>query len=65
MLGVGGKTLVSVPTSATMPATAASVLTFAAALFVSVLAWCPIVPDYGIFHVSKGSRYAPNLLSTD
>ncbi|KAI0088274.1 permease for cytosine/purines, uracil, thiamine, allantoin-domain-containing protein [Irpex rosettiformis] len=55
MLGVGGKTLVSVPTSAAVPATAASIITFGSALAVTILAWCPIVPDYGIFHDAKGS----------
>lgn len=56
MLGVGGKTLANVPTSATSPATAASMLTFASSLAVYVLAWCTITPDYGIFHDAKGSR---------
>ena len=56
MLGVGGKTLASVPMSAAVPATAASLITFGSALAVTILAWCPIVPDYGIFHDAKGPR---------
>lgn len=56
MLGVGGKTLASVPTYATVPATPSSIITFGSALAVTVVAWCPIVPDYGIFHDAKASR---------
>lgn len=59
MLAVGGKTLLSVPVTDAAPASAAGVLTFAAALAVSVVAWCPITPDYGIFHDSRTSRCAP------
>ena len=56
MLGVSGKTLVSLPVEDPAPVSAASILTFAAALAVSVVAWCPITPDYGIFHDHKTSR---------
>ncbi|KIP09966.1 hypothetical protein PHLGIDRAFT_289936 [Phlebiopsis gigantea 11061_1 CR5-6] len=55
MLAVSGKTLVSLPVEDPTPVSAASVLTFAAALAVSVVAWCPITPDYGIFHDHKTS----------
>ena len=57
MLGVSGKTLVNIPVADPAPVSAASILTFAAALAVSVVAWCPITPDYGIFHDHKTSRY--------
>ena len=56
MLGVGGKTLAGVPLDSGVPATAASVLSFGTALAVTVIAWCTIAPDYGIFHDAKGSR---------
>ncbi|KAI0692723.1 permease for cytosine/purines, uracil, thiamine, allantoin-domain-containing protein [Cytidiella melzeri] len=55
MLGVGGKTLTNVPTVAPVPATPASILTFASALAVTDLSWSPLSPDYGIFHRDKGS----------
>ncbi|KAI0088273.1 permease for cytosine/purines, uracil, thiamine, allantoin-domain-containing protein [Irpex rosettiformis] len=55
MLGVSGSALFSVPTSGSVPATAASILTFASTLAVSVISWCPIVSDYGIFHDAKAS----------
>jgi purine-cytosine permease-like protein len=56
MLAVNGKTLVSLPVTDPTPATASAILTFAAALAVSVVAWCPITPDYGIFHDHQVSR---------
>lgn len=61
MLGVGGKTLIDVPTTATSPATPASILAFASALGATVFAWSTITPDYGVFHDAKGSRSASYL----
>ena len=57
MLAVNHKTLLSVPLGDPTPVSAASILTFAAAVAVSVVAWCPVTPDYGIFHDHKASRY--------
>lgn len=56
MLGVGGKTLASVPISSEVPATTASILSFATALAVTVITWSTIAPDSGVFHDAKGSR---------
>lgn len=56
MLGVGGKSLAGVPLTSEVPATTASILSFGTALAVTVIAWCTIAPDYGIFHNAKGSR---------
>lgn len=56
MLGVGGKTLASVPTTSEVPATAASILSFGSTLAVYVVSWSTIAPDYGIFHDAQGSR---------
>lgn len=56
MLGVGGKTLVSVPITSAEPATAASIITFGSALAVTVITWSTISPDNGVFHDAKASR---------
>lgn len=56
MVAVGGKSLTTVPLGDPEPATAGAVLTFAAALAASVVAWSSITPDYGIFHDHKASR---------
>ncbi|EKM56674.1 uncharacterized protein PHACADRAFT_207869 [Phanerochaete carnosa HHB-10118-sp] len=55
MLAINSKTLRSVPVEDPTPASAASILTFAAAVAASVVAWCPISPDYGVFHSHKAS----------
>ncbi|KAI0694516.1 cytosine-purine permease [Cytidiella melzeri] len=53
MLGVGGKHLVNAPPSA--PVTRAKVITFATTTASSVLSWCTMTPDYGVYHNSKAS----------
>ncbi|GJE86337.1 purine-cytosine permease [Phanerochaete sordida] len=55
MLAVNRKTLLSVPVEDPTPASAATILTFAAAIAVTVVAWSPVSPDYGIFHDHKAS----------
>lgn len=55
MLGVGGKTLVSIPVTASTPPSTASIMSFASALATTVVSWSTISPDYGIFHDSKAS----------
>lgn len=54
MLGVGGKHLVNAP--APGPVTAASVITFATTTASSVISWCTMTPDYGVYHNEKASR---------
>ena len=56
MAAVGGKHLASVPIASEYPASTASILSFASALAVTVIAWSTISPDYGVFHDAKGSR---------
>lgn len=50
MAAVGSKSLATLPLGDPSPATAASIMTFAAALAAGIIGWSPIVPDYGIFH---------------
>ena len=56
MLGVSGKTLVTIPLTASSPSTAASILSFVSTLATFVVSWSTMTPDYGIFHDSKASR---------
>lgn len=51
MLGVGGKHLVNAP--ATAPVTRSSVVTFATTVASSVISWCTMTPDYGVYHDGK------------
>ena len=53
MLGVGGKHLVNAP--ATGPITKSSVITFATTTASSVVSWCTMTPDYGVYHNRKAS----------
>lgn len=55
LLGVGGNRLVNAPPSA--PVTVASALTFATTTASSVISWCTMTPDYGVYHNSEVSRY--------
>ena len=55
MLGVGGKHLVNAP--ATSPVTVPTVITFATTIASSVITWCPMTPDYGVYHSEKASVY--------
>ena len=56
MLGTGGKHLKNYPARAE-PASAASILSFATTVASSVISWCMMTPDYGVYHTSKASRY--------
>lgn len=56
MLGVGGKQLVESPVTDAVPAEAGSILTFGAALAVTVIAWSTITPDNGVFHDCRASE---------
>ena len=51
MLGVGGKHLVNAP--AAVPVTTASIVTFATTTTSSVVSWCTMTPDYGVYHNGK------------
>ncbi|TBU31408.1 purine-cytosine permease [Dichomitus squalens] len=54
MLGTGGQHLGShVPPGE--PASAASILSFATTVASSVISWCVMTPDYGVYHTSKAS----------
>ncbi|KAI0746989.1 purine-cytosine permease [Daedaleopsis nitida] len=54
MLGVGGKHLGSdIP--AGEPASAAAILSYATTVSSSVISWCMMTPDYGVYHTSKAS----------
>ncbi|KAI0313646.1 hypothetical protein OF83DRAFT_1165502 [Amylostereum chailletii] len=53
MLGVGAKDIRNLPP--VPPATAASVLTYGSIVFVSVLSWCTMTPDYGVHHSPKSA----------
>ncbi|GJE86609.1 cytosine-purine permease [Phanerochaete sordida] len=48
MLGVGGKHLSNAPPTA--PVTATSVVTFITTIAASVISWCMMTPDYGVYH---------------
>ncbi|KAJ3537739.1 hypothetical protein NM688_g6634 [Phlebia brevispora] len=52
MLGLGGKHFVNAPTA---PITASSVVTFATTVASSVISWCTMTPDYGVYHDSRAS----------
>ena len=51
LLGIGGKNLNNAP--ATAPVTASSVITFATTTASSVISWCMMTPDYGVYHNGK------------
>lgn len=53
MAAVGTKSLTTLPLGDPNPVSAASIMTFAAALAAGIIGWSPIVPDYGIFHDYK------------
>ncbi|KAI0341334.1 cytosine-purine permease [Trametopsis cervina] len=53
MFGIGGKHLVNAPP--TGPVTRASVITFATTTASSVISWCTMTPDYGVYHNAKAS----------
>ncbi|CDO75439.1 hypothetical protein BN946_scf184693.g8 [Trametes cinnabarina] len=53
MLGLGGKHLTEAP--APPPPTASAILSFATATASSVISWCMMTPDYGVYHTNKAS----------
>ncbi|PIL27703.1 transporter [Ganoderma sinense ZZ0214-1] len=54
MLGTGGKHLGShIPPGE--PASAASILSFATTVASSVISWCMMTPDYGVYHTAQAS----------
>lgn len=52
MLGIGAKHIENVPTP---PPSPASVLSFASLLVSSVISWCTMTPDYGVYHKDSPS----------
>ncbi|OCH88374.1 cytosine-purine permease [Obba rivulosa] len=53
MLGIGGKHLHNAPAPA--PVSTASVVTFATTTASSVISWCTMTPDYGVYHTPAAS----------
>ncbi|KAH9887198.1 cytosine-purine permease [Cubamyces lactineus] len=53
MLGLGGKHLTQAPTPP--PPSASAVLSFATTTASSVISWCMMTPDYGVYHTHKAS----------
>ncbi|KAI0674566.1 cytosine-purine permease [Trametes maxima] len=54
MLGLGGKHLTEAPVPPSP--SAATVLSFATTTASSVISWCIMTPDYGVYHTSKASN---------
>ena len=64
MLGAGGKHLGShIPPGG--PAPAASILSFATTVASSVISWCRMTPDYGVYHTAQASRSVSRLLRSN
>ncbi|KAI0790471.1 cytosine-purine permease [Abortiporus biennis] len=55
MLGVGGKHLSNAPP--TSPITASTIITFGTTTASSVVSWCMMTPDYGVYHNHKASSW--------
>ncbi|CCM01207.1 uncharacterized protein FIBRA_03255 [Fibroporia radiculosa] len=55
MLGVGGKHLVVSGPPA--PVSAAMIITFATTVASSVISWCTVTPDYGVYHIPNASKF--------
>ena len=53
MFGVGGKPLTNAPP--TVPVTPATIITFTTTTASSVISWCTMTPDYGVYHNAKVS----------
>ncbi|KAI0938478.1 hypothetical protein AcW1_001795 [Taiwanofungus camphoratus] len=53
MLGIGGKHLVTA--SAPGPVSPSMVISFATTTASSVISWCTMTPDYGVYHTPKAS----------
>jgi purine-cytosine permease-like protein len=55
MLGVGYPQLRENQSAPVYPATPAGVISFASILASSILSWCPMTPDYGVYHSPAAS----------
>ncbi|KAG0707997.1 cytosine-purine permease [Suillus ampliporus] len=55
MLGVGYPQLRDNQSVSVSPATVAEVISFASILASSILSWCPMTPDYGVYHSPAAS----------
>ncbi|KZT00661.1 cytosine-purine permease [Laetiporus sulphureus 93-53] len=55
MLGIGGKHLVDAPASG--PVSPAMVITYGTTVASSVISWCTMTPDYGVYHIPNASRF--------
>ncbi|OBZ77733.1 Phosphatidylinositol N-acetylglucosaminyltransferase gpi3 subunit [Grifola frondosa] len=55
MLGIGGKHLGNIP-SPPAPASAAMILSFATTTASTMISWCIMTPDYGVYHTERASR---------
>lgn len=58
MLAVGGKHLNPSKMLSRPVPEAATVISFASLIASSVLSWCTMTPDYGVYHNAKASRWA-------
>ncbi|KAF8056624.1 purine-cytosine permease [Lyophyllum atratum] len=55
MLGIGGKHLTSSDYPSYPPPTASAVLSFVTFIASSVISWCTMTPDYGVYHNANAS----------
>jgi purine-cytosine permease-like protein len=55
MLGVGYPQLRDNQSAPVSPATPAEVISFASILASSILSWCTMTPDYGVYHSPAAS----------
>ncbi|KAL1943828.1 hypothetical protein VTO73DRAFT_3646 [Trametes versicolor] len=53
ILGLGGKHLTQAPVPP--PPTTSTILSFATTIASSVISWCIMTPDYGVYHTNKAS----------
>ena len=57
MLGVGGKYLNPSEFPSTPAPTASELISCATLIASSVISWCTLTPDYGVYHDREASRY--------
>lgn len=55
MLGVGYPQLRNNQSAPVSQATVAEIISFASILASSILSWCPMTPDYGVYHSPAAS----------
>ena len=60
MLAVGGKHLVLMPAPA--PVSTATIISYSSTVASSVISWCTMTPDYGVYHSGKASAYVSLIL---